>query len=238
MSGLFRSKVLPTMPNIPVINPKPVSETPPVKSNPELPPLPPKNAAIIRYSRCNREMAAGYETLWKNCEIRSQFKSNVNAVVSRIKQNQERYATVAHVIKMPWELIAALHTLEAGGNFKGVMHNGELIIGTGRKTTLVPKGRGPFNTWEESCEDAIGVESRRPAGYRFDVANTLFYAEMFNGFGYRGKGINSPYLWSYTNNYSKGKYVSDGVWSSTAVSQQCGVVPILLGLNWKPESWN
>jgi hypothetical protein len=34
-----------------------------------------------------------------------------------------------------------------------------------------------------------------------------------NGFGYRAHGINSPYLWSYSNQYHAGKFVSDGVYS-------------------------
>ena len=34
--------------------------------------------------------------------------------------------------------------------------------------------------------------------------------------------INSPYVWSFTTLYSRGKYVADGKFSASAVSQQCG----------------
>jgi hypothetical protein len=37
----------------------------------------------------------------------------------------------------------------------------------------------------------------------------------------------SPYLWCFSNHYTKGKYVSDGRWSETAVSQQCGAAVLL-----------
>jgi hypothetical protein len=54
--------------------------------------------------------------------------------------------------------------------------------------------------------------------------------ERYNGFGYRAHGINSPYLWSYSNQYHAGKFVSDGVYSPTAVSGQCGAMPIFKSL--------
>jgi lysozyme family protein len=50
----------------------------------------------------------------------------------------------------------------------------------------------------------------------------LYRFEKYNGFGYRRRGIVSPYLWSFSNQYTKGKYIADGKWSSEAVSRQCG----------------
>ena len=40
-------------------------------------------------------------------------------------------------------------------------------------------------------------------------------------------GINTPYLWSFSNHYTRGKFTSDGNWDSSAVSQQCGAGVIL-----------
>jgi hypothetical protein len=37
----------------------------------------------------------------------------------------------------------------------------------------------------------------------------------------------SPYLWSFSNQYSSGKYVADGRWSDTAVSKQAGAAVLL-----------
>jgi len=53
--------------------------------------------------------------------------------------------------------------------------------------------------------------------------------EAYNGFGYRAfhPEVLSPYLWSYSNHYTKGKYVADGTFSLTAVSKQCGVAALL-----------
>jgi lysozyme family protein len=57
---------------------------------------------------------------------------------------------------VPWELIAALHEREAGGSFKGHLHNGDPLTG---RTYHVPAGRpakgSPPFTWEASAIDAL-----------------------------------------------------------------------------------
>ena len=237
MSGLFTKKILPTLPNIPVINPKPKEETSPVKSEPQLAPLPPKDAKIIRYPRCNREMVIDYQNKWNSMIPRPQYLSQIKSSAALCLRGKEEYQKAAKVTGLPWELIAVIHKMEGNCDMKACLANGERIIGTGRKTTLVPRGKGPFNSFHESAIDSIGSESRRPIGFRWDVPNTLFYLEMYNGFGPRNKGYPSAYIWSYTNHYSKGKYIADGVWSAEAVSKQCGAAIILKELNWIPESW-
>jgi hypothetical protein len=53
--------------------------------------------------------------------------------------------------------------------------------------------------------------------------------ERYNGWGYRlyHPHVLSPYLWSGSNHYTSGRYVADGTWSETAVSQQIGAAVIL-----------
>jgi hypothetical protein len=57
----------------------------------------------------------------------------------------------------------------------------------------------------------------------------LYRLEAFNGYGYRNvkPPINSPYLWSFSNQYTKGKFVADHVYDANAVSDQCGSAVIL-----------
>ncbi len=59
------------------------------------------------------------------------------------------------------------------------------------------------------------------------IEGACYASEKFNGFGYRNKGINTPYLWAKSNAYSKGKFVTDGKWNAKAVDQQVGVMPML-----------
>ena len=57
----------------------------------------------------------------------------------------------------------------------------------------------------------------------------LYQLEAYNGFGYRTRHpeVLTPYLWSFSNHYTSGKYVADGTWSPTAKSKQCGAAVIL-----------
>ena len=48
--------------------------------------------------------------------------------------------------------------------------------------------------------------------------------------GYYSCGINSPYLWSYFNHYTKGKFVADHKYDPNAVSKQCGTAVMLKAL--------
>jgi lysozyme family protein len=54
--------------------------------------------------------------------------------------------------------------------------------------------------------------------------------EEYNGYGYFKHNVNSPYLWSGTNLYSKGKFTADGKYSPTTVSGQLGAAVILQAL--------
>jgi hypothetical protein len=63
----------------------------------------------------------------------------------------------------------------------------------------------------------------------WSVAGVMFKLEQYNGWGYRQfhPGVLSPYLWSFSQHYQKGKYVADGHFDPAAVSQQCGAAVLL-----------
>jgi hypothetical protein len=58
----------------------------------------------------------------------------------------------------------------------------------------------------------------------------LYQAEVFNGLGYVGKGINSPYVWAGTNHEQSGKYVADHQFNPNAEDSQLGVAAVLVRL--------
>jgi hypothetical protein len=47
--------------------------------------------------------------------------------------------------------------------------------------------------------------------------------------------VKSPYLWSFSNQYTQGKYIADGTWSDTAVSRQCGAAVVIKRLEQRGE---
>ena len=126
-------------------------------------------------------------------------------------------------------MVGVIHALESSLNFGRHLHNGDPLTA---RTVQVPAGRPktgqpPF-TWEASASDALrfqGFDKWKD----WSIPGTLFKLEGYNGFGYRDHhpDVPSPYLWSFSNHYSRGKYVADGTFSPTAVSAQCGVAVLL-----------
>jgi len=175
-------------------------------------------------------LRAEYAGLWQRMQIRPERMAEVNAIANRLIALKPRYQQVAAATRVPAGVIAVLHYREASNDFNGVLHNGERIIGTGRLTRLVPPNRGPFATWEESAIDALTMPPHKLQEVdSWTIERACYEIERFNGFGYRNHHpeVKSPYLWSFSNNYSSGKYVADGQFSSSAVDKQCGTMPIL-----------
>lgn len=61
----------------------------------------------------------------------------------------------------------------------------------------------------------------------WSVPHMLYLLEKYNGWGYRMPRLASPYLWSFSNLYTKGKFVRDGVYDPNAGSKQRGVALLL-----------
>ena len=172
--------------------------------------------------------AKGYQNLWEKASTAAESVNSANEVARKIVSFRNRYEPIAETLGHPniWPLIGALHAREADLSFAGVLHNGERIIGTGRKTSLVPAGRGPFSTWEEAAVDALQLKDWQSI-VEWPIARWLYEAESYNGFGYFSKGINSPYVWAGTSLQQRGKYVADGKFDASAWDSQLGVASVL-----------
>lgn len=155
--------------------------------------------------------------------------TQINEWAAKIVANRSRYEAVSRKTGVPWDVIGVIHYRESSLSFAGVLHNGQKIIGTGKKTTLVPKGRGPFSSWEEAAVDALVNCAPYLAKHKdWSIAGTLDALERYNGLGYRNKGLPSPYLWAGTDQYTKGKYVKDGKYDPNHVDKQLGVAALLM----------
>jgi lysozyme family protein len=153
----------------------------------------------------------------------------VDRTIDRIESSRQRYANVTTMTGVPWHVIAILHCMETGLNFTRHLHNGDPLTARTRNVPAnrPPTGQPPF-TWEESASDALRLK-KLSADTEWSIAGTLFQLERFNGFGYRihHPDVLTPYLWSYSQHYSAGKFVTDGVFSPSAVSRQCGAAVLL-----------
>lgn len=170
-----------------------------------------------------------YQKLWDTMHI-IRDAAELQRLSDKIKIHKAVYQEVEKATGVPWQMVAVIHIREAGeldiGKWKGVLHNGEKIVGTGRKTRLVPAGRGPFTTWVEAAIDAIKIKNFDKIK-QWPVSRMLWALEPFNGYGYRNKGLRSPYLWASTNHQQRGKYVADHVFDPNVMDTQVGVAALL-----------
>lgn len=173
-----------------------------------------------------------YAALWASSQVKEKYRSEVMSAARKIMAGRARYERIAQRTGVPWYVTGIMHAMECGCDFNRHLHNGDSLE---RRTRQVPAGRpltgeAPFS-FEDSAVDALTMP-----GKCFDkitdwsIERIAYTLETMNGWGYRGKGVNSAYLWSYTNQYSGGKYVADHVWSATAISGQPGGMAILKAL--------
>ena len=173
------------------------------------------------------QLRSEYQNLFDTCQVRPERQNTVEHLASTLIQNKERYRGLEALTDVPWYIIAVIHNMEASQKFNGHLHNGDPLTA---RTVHVPKGRPPFGNppfkFEDSAVDAL-VSEKLDRVEDWTLAGSLFRLEAFNGFGSRAKGIHTPYLWSFSNHYTKGKFVSDGKFDPMAVSQQCGAALLL-----------
>jgi lysozyme family protein len=167
---------------------------------------------------------AGYWALWNSMKVTD--KAGADKFAKKIIANEPRYRKIQDATGVPWYFVGLLHMRESSCDFRGVLHNGEHIIGTKKVTSLVPAGRGPFRSWEEAAIDALKLKGLHKIK-DWPVERVAYEAERYNGLGYTKRGVNSPYLWAGSNHQQPGKFVADHQWSPTAMDTQMGVMTVL-----------
>ncbi len=179
--------------------------------------------------RLTKALRHEYARLFETCVIRVERLDDVACVAAAIVRNRKRYELVSKPLGVPWYVTGIIHSLEASLRFDRHLHNGDPLT---NRTQNHPAGRPeefrpPF-VWEHSAFDAL-VYARLYEWTDWLVPGTLYRLEMYNGFGYRvhHPEVLSPYLWSFSNHYTCGKYIVDGRFSEVAVSEQCGGAVLL-----------
>lgn len=149
------------------------------------------------------------------------------------EKNKAIYEEISKKTGIPPELIAAIHYRESGCDFNTYLHNGDPL---GKPTTNVPKGKY-FDNFIDAAVDALSEKKSRRDEFRLnsdsdDIAAMMAFAESYNGLGYYKyhKDTPSPYVYSGTNVYIKGKYKSDGEWDPDLVDAQPGVYILITSL--------
>lgn len=171
-------------------------------------------------------LKANNATRWADAKVTRNFVSVAKSLVAPAAK--ARYQAVEKLTGVPWFLIAVIHERESDQNWNSNIAQGDPW---NRVSVHVPKGRGPFKSWQDAAVDAL-VNCSPFAAHNHDwsVGGSLTLLEEYNGLGYAAHGVPSPYIWSGTNQYSRGKYVRDGVYDANVVDAQLGCAGLLLAM--------
>lgn len=183
-------------------------------------------------------LKSSYTRAWENMVIKPSILPIAQASAQKIINLKSKYLPLEAKTGVPWYFIGLLHMRESNFNFATHLHNGDPLVdkktGKWKRTVNEPKNRpvkppenGRNYTFEESALDALTYEFGHIK--EWSIERIAFFQETYNGFGYRMRGVPSAYLWSGSNQYTKGKFEFDGPkgWNPNAVDQQLGVMVVL-----------
>lgn len=179
------------------------------------------------------EVYAGHQKQTANMssKLSSAQLEDLELFAANWKKNKARYEAVAAKANVPAPLVAAIHWRESTGDFSTYLHQGDPL---GKAAVHVPKDIPIFTKWEDAAVHALTMSDKKQTrddlgmnSQTKDTAALATYAECYNGLGYHNHDRASPYVYSGTDKYSKGKYVSDGHYSKNTVDQQLGVMTML-----------
>lgn len=152
--------------------------------------------------------------------------ADLKLFVANWAKNKARYEAVAAKAGVPAALVAALHWRESTGDFGTYLHQGDPL---GKPAVHVPSDIPVFDVWEDAAVHALTMPDKASKREQLgidtttkDAAKLTTFSEIYNGLGYHYKDMASPYAWSGTSAYSRGKYVADGRFSATTKDQQLG----------------
>lgn len=186
----------------------------------------------------NAAMIAANAGHWAKAHIHAEWQKAIDATADRLTlpENKARFLKVEQNEGVKWFVVAIIKERESGADpaFKLSIAQGDPWSARSRH---VPAGRGPFSSWEAAAHDALVDCSPYAARWHdWSIGGLLTILEKYNGSGYAARGLPSPYIWSATDQYIKGKYVSDGVFDPDFVDRQIGCAALLIAMQKRDPS--
>lgn len=127
------------------------------------------------------------------------------------------YKEVEAQTGVPWWMIGAIHMRECNFNFNLSIKDGSRL-----------------ENGEDWMQNAISIfkDQQYQVIKHWTLEMVLGKCEAYNGLGYllHHKNVLSPYLWSMTNLYQKGKYDRDGHFNKELVDEQVGIATLVKSL--------
>lgn len=162
---------------------------------------------------------------WANARLTRDFSAVAHRLVDPIAK--ARYVTVEKKTGVPWFLIAVIHERESGQNWYTHLGQGDPLNKPTRHVPFEPA----FATWEEGAVDAlVNCEPYAARNKDWSVGSALTILEQYNGLAYALHGVPSPYIWSGTNQYTRGKVLVDHGPIEPVVDVQLGCAGLILDM--------
>lgn len=162
---------------------------------------------------------------WSKMQVQPALVSTVDQVAKRLCAAKSRYTYVTTATKVPWFIVAVIHERESSQSWRASLAQGDPWDTV---SIHVPRGRGPFKSWEDAAIDALAVCPPFASKWTdWSVGGALTLLEEYNGLGYAARGVPSPYVWASTNQYIRGKYIADGHYDPGAIDHQIGCAALL-----------
>lgn len=172
-----------------------------------------------------------FENMWRNTTITNEKK--VAFACKKVLEDLAMGQEAERLTGLPWALVLAISWQESTCNDMSTIANGQRWD---KVTTLVPKQEGPYGSWAEAAKHSIDDHNRNNRHIIPDMLWTpskcLFYAESWNGWAYYRRGLNSPYICTFTNFETPGRYVGDGQFDPKARGANAGVLAVLWYLHY------
>lgn len=164
---------------------------------------------------------------WTAMRIEPALGATLDRVAGRLiaPVAKARYETVSAQTTVPWFVIAVIHEREASQSWAANLAQGDPWNAV---SVHVPKGQGPFGSWEDAAVNALERSAPYAAHWAdWSIGGTLTLLEQYNGLGYAQRGVPSPYVWAATDQYTSGKYIADGHYDPHAIDHQLGCAALL-----------
>ena len=174
-----------------------------------------------------------YVACFHAAQPRPERAGDLNFYLANLRKHRDRYQAVGAPFGIPRYFIGCIHALEGGFDFNTHMFNGDPLTA---RTVHVPRGQpeappanGERYTWEESATAAMRLKGFDHDG-DWSLPRLLYRWEGYNGFGYRSRGVPTPYLWSFSTLYDRGRFVADHQFDPNARSKQAGAATMVKAL--------
>lgn len=170
---------------------------------------------------------------WKYVQLNSNVALRLDKLIARYTKTRRAYEAIEKMRRngVPAVVSFSLLYRESDNNMRCSPAQGDSLR---YRSIHVPKGRipgvKPPYTFLQAAEDAYyspDLDHLDRKDWR-SIGPVLWNTETFNGVGYAKHGRPSPYVWSGTNQYQRGKYPSDGRFDPMMVDKQLGTAAIMI----------